>query len=323
VRNPDDSLEGWFPTADGAYVVSEPQGSPAWYPVNDTPCDKATYDFRVTVPRGLTVMANGVLVSHLASHGKTSWVWRESDPMAPYLATATIGRFRLTRSKLRDGTPVYLAVERRLGTVDVLRKLPAIVDFFSSIYGPYPFDAVGAIVDSSRDLPYPLETQTKPLFPKPPNETELAHELAHQWFGDSVTLTTWSDIWLNEGFATWSEWIWSEHQGNKTAEQWFQQFYATTASDDRFWNPPPAALASARFLFAPPVYLRAAMTLQALRDKIGDSGFFRIMRDWATQNQFANVTTAQFIALAQRDSGLNLQHFFDVWLYQPGKPTNW
>jgi aminopeptidase N len=323
VRDPDDSLEGWFPTADGAFVVGEPQGSPAWYPVNDTPCDKATYDFSVTVPRGLTVMANGVLVSHLAARGKTSWVWRESEAMAPYLATARIGRFRLTRSKLRDGTPVYLAVERRLGTVDVLRKLPAIVDFFSSIYGPYPFDAAGAIVDSSKNAPYPLETQTKPLFPKPPNETELAHELAHQWFGDSVTLTTWSDIWLNEGFATWSEWIWSEHEGNETAEQLFQQFYATTASEDRFWSPPPADLGSVRFLFAPPVYLRGAMTLQALRDKIGDSAFFRVMRDWATQNQFANVRTAQFIALAQRDSGLNLQHFFHVWLYQLGKPTNW
>jgi aminopeptidase N len=323
VKDPDHSIEGWIPTADGAYVVGEPEGSSSWYPVNNTPCDKATYGFRLTVPRGVTAMANGVLVSHTVSRGKTTWVWQERDPMAPYLATATIGRFRLTQSNLRDGTPVYLAVERKLGAVAVLRKLPQIVDFYSSIYGHYPFDAVGAIVDSSKRAPYSLETQTKPVFPNVPAETLLAHELAHQWFGDSVTLTVWSDIWLNEGFATWSQWIWSEHNGGKTAEQWFKDLYATPASADRFWNPPPVGLGSARFLFAPSVYFRGAMTLQALRDKVGDSAFFAIMRDWATQHQFGNATTAQFVALAQRDSGLSLQDFFDVWLYQPGKPATW
>ena len=142
VTDPDFSIEGWVPTDDGAFVVGEPQGSPAWYPVNDNPRDKATYDFSVSVPAGLTVMANGVLVSHDTSGGRTTWVWRESDPMAPYLSTATLGRFDLDVSTA-GGVPSYVAVDPQLPAGNVLRKLPAIVAYYSSIYGAYPFTAVG------------------------------------------------------------------------------------------------------------------------------------------------------------------------------------
>ena len=143
ITDPDGSIEGWVPTDDGAFVVGEPQGSPGWYPVNDNPQDKATYSFGVTVPEGLTVMANGVLVSQASSGGETTWVWREGLPMAPYLATATLGRFDLTQYELESGLPVYIAIDPTLSTTSVLKKLPEIVEFYSSIYGPYPFDAVG------------------------------------------------------------------------------------------------------------------------------------------------------------------------------------
>jgi|1186.fasta_scaffold05695_2 aminopeptidase N len=323
VTDPDGSIEGWVPTDDGAFVVGEPQGSPAWYPVNDNPRDKATYDIAVTVPDGLTVMANGVLVSRAASAGRTTWAWRERDPMAPYLATATLGRFDLTTTTLAGGLPSYVAVDPQLAKGQVLSKLPDIIDFYSSIYGPYPFDAVGAIVDDAKVVGYSLETQTKPVFPYVPDEATLAHELAHQWYGDSVTLTAWPDIWLHEGFATWSEWIWSEHEGNKSAAQSFKQLYSTPAQDTAFWNPPPGAPGSAAAMFDGTVYDRGGMTLEALREKVGDAVFFRIMRAWAQDNRFGTVTTAQFVALAQRLSGQDLRQFFDVWLYQPGKPTSW
>jgi aminopeptidase N len=323
VTDPDQSIEGWVPTDDGAFVVGEPQGSPAWYPVNDTPFDKATFDFAVTVPEGLTVMANGVLVSHTTAAGKTTWVWRESDPMAPYLATATLGRFDLTQYELADGTPAYVAVDPQLAKGQVLSKLPEIIDFYSSIYGPYPFDAAGAIVDSAKVVGYSLETQTKPVFDRPPDETTLAHEQSHMWYGDSVTLTRWPDMWLHEGFATWSEWIWSEHEGNKSAHQWFSGYYNTPAQQTWFWTPPPGDPGSPVYLFNGTIYVRGAMTLQALREKVGDFAFFRIMREWATQNRYGNVTTPQFVALAEQLSGMELDHFFDVWLYQPDKPTSW
>ena len=158
VTDPDGSIEGWVPTGDGAFVVGEPQGSPGWYPANDSPRDKATFDFAVTVPRGLKVMANGVLLSHATSGNRTTWRWHESDPMAPYLATVTLGRFDVTRYKV-DGIPAYVAVDPQLSSRRVLSKLPAIVRFYSSIYGPYPFNAVGAVVDFAPRVGYALETR--------------------------------------------------------------------------------------------------------------------------------------------------------------------
>ena len=323
VTDPDQSIEGWIPTDDGAFVVGEPQGSPAWYPANDNPRDKATFDFNITVPAGLTAMANGLLVSTTTAAGKTTWVWRETDPMAPYLATATLGRFDLTVSSTSAGIPSYVAVDPQLPKGQVLDKLPAVVDFFTSIYGAYPFNAVGAIVDSAKVVGYSLETQTKPVFDRMPDEATLVHELSHMWYGDSVTLTTWPDIWLHEGFATWSEWIWSERQGNKSAAQWFKELYNTPPQDTVFWTPPPAVPGTPAFMFNGTIYNRGAMTLEALREKIGDLTFFRLMRDWATQHRYGNITTEQFIDLAEQLSGMDLGQFFDVWLYQPDKPTSW
>jgi aminopeptidase N len=322
VTDPDGSIEGWVPTKDGAFVVGEPQGSPTWYPVNDSPGDKATYDFAVTVPRSLTVMANGVLLSHGTTAGKTTWRWRESDPMASYLSTATIGRFDLTRYSVA-GVPAYVAVDPKLAKRRVLSKLPRAIRFYISIYGPYPFAAVGAIVDKAPGVGYSLETQTKPVFPYMPDEATLVHELAHQWYGDSVTLVQWPDIWLHEGFATWSEWIWSEHEGHKSAHQIFMRLYSTSANANGFWNPPPGDPGTPVHLFDGTIYDRGGMTLQALREKVGDQAFFQIMRDWAQQNRFGSVTTPEFIALAEHDSGMDLGTFFQVWLYQPGKPTTW
>jgi len=323
VTDPDQSIEGWVPTDDGSVAVGEPQGSPGWFPCNDNPQDKATYDFSVTVPSGLTAMANGVLVSNTSSGGTTTWVWRETDPMATYLSTVDIGRFDLTISSI-DGIPSYVAVDPQLAKGQVLSKLPEIVRFYSSIYGPYPFTAVGAIVDSAKNVGYSLETQTKPNFPYVPDEATLVHELSHMWFGDSLTLTKWPDIWLHEGFATWSEWIWSEHQGNKTAAQWFKGLYDShSASDTAFWGPAVDNFTDPALLFNGTVYDRGGMTLEALREKIGDLAFFQLIKDWATRNRYGSVTTPQFIALAEQWAGRDLTQFFDAWIFQDAKPTVW
>ena len=313
-----------MPTADGAFVVNEPQGSPGWYPANDTPRDKATYTIAMTVPRGLSAVGNGALVSQTAAGGRTTFTWRERFPMAPYLTTITIGKFVVTTGRA-GGIPTYVAVDpsqvRR--SAPALGKLPEMVAFLQNLYGPYPFETVGAIVDNAPELGYALETQTKPVFDRAPDELTLLHELSHQWYGDAVTLRQWPDIWLHEGFATWSEWIWSEKQGNKSAAQFFKQLYSTPAKDTAFWDPPPATPGTPAFLFNGTIYYRGGMTLQALRAKIGDFAFFTLMRRFVQENRYGNVTTPQFIAMAEQISGRQLDTFFDVWLYQPAKPTSW
>ena len=143
------------------------------------------------------------------------------------------------------------------------------------------------------------------------------------WFGDSLTLVEWPDIWLHEGFATWSEWIWSERQGNKSAAQYFNQYLNTPAQKTSFWGPAVDNFLDPALLFNGTVYDRGAMTLEALREKIGDLAFFQLLRDWATQNRYGNVTTPQFIALAEQKSEMDLTAFFDAWIFQDAKPTIW
>ena len=324
VVDPDDSIEGWTTTPDGAYVVNEPVGSPGWYPANDNPRDKATFDIAVTVPEGITAIANGRLIKKHTRAGMTTWHWYEDSPMATYLATATNGVFDMTVT-MAGRIPLYQAVDPTVGNPTLSRQRLAaeaeIIAFFSNLYGRYPFLSGGGVVDVAR-ANYALESQTKSMYDvnTAPGASTVVHEISHQWFGDAVTLTIWPDIWLNEGFATWSEWIWDERHGGSTAAETFDELY----NDPDFeWDPAPAALPGPEVLFSTPPYDRGAMTLQALRVKIGDEDFFKLLRRWYKRNRYGNVTTAQFIAAAERVSGQQLDAFFDVWLYQPVKPTSW
>jgi aminopeptidase N len=334
VIDPDESEEGWIPTDDGAFVVNEPQGSPGWFPVNDSPKDKATYSFTVTVPEGRTVMANGELISQSTEDGKTTWRWRELDPMAPYLTTATNGVFETSFYTLTNGLKMYDAVDpntRASGrpgpepAVAWTRLAPQgeIIDFFSNLYGDYPYTSGGGIIDWAPTVGYALESQTRANYHRTPGASTVVHEIAHQWFGNAVTLEVWPDIWLNEGFARWSEWIYTEQHGGATAQSRFDGLYARAPSHS-FWSIAPGNVGGPENLFAGQVYDRGAMTLQALRAKIGnDDTFFEILRTWYAENRNGNASTADFVEVSERVSGLELSNFFDVWLYEVGKPTSW
>jgi hypothetical protein len=526
---------GFLHTDDGALVVGEPHVAATWFPVNDHPLDKASYTFRITVPEGLEVVANGRLQSRRTHDGKTTWAWRAAEPMASYLATASVGNFRFDPSRdgririldaldprlfdppalphsgtgfawsqaanasykrlartmsipaggaaltfwvdrdteqgrdfmfveartagtddwttLRDanghtsaatgsscpawleyhpfmrhyqtdagkgrcmpsgtsgrwwaasgasdgweqwavdlsayaGKDMELAVSyasSRAGqgagvfiddiavstgagstsfeadgdTLDgwwaagappgsmknandwtviakppaslgeqaraVLDREPEFLDFLAGTFGPYPFRDAGAIVDDYAGLGFALENQTRPIYNKEIfgdpglGTSTVVHELAHQWFGDSLTIGSWRDIWLNEGFATYAEWLWSEHKGLGTAQEAFDKLAATPAGDE-FWSmmvgDPGAAL-----IFDAAVYNRGAMTLHALRKQVGDKDFLRTLRAWAKRYAGANVSTAEFTALAEKISGKDLDPLFDEWLYTAQKPA--
>jgi aminopeptidase N len=322
------ALYGFVSYSDGSFVANEPEGASTWYPVNDVPTDKASYSFSITVPAGKTAIANGELVGKpVTKNGRTTFVWRAKDPMASYLSTASIGDYKMTRQKGPRGLPILNYVDVDLSPADQattnasLALQPEMIDFFDDIYGRYPFTSFGAIVDDDEDAGYALETQTRPIYSGAASESTVAHELAHQWVGNSVTPETWRDIWLNEGFATYSEWLWDEHQGGPTPQQRFDAVMSRAASSP-FWTVPPGD-PGAEDLFAGAVYDRGAATLQALRVKIGDRDFYTLLRHWATRNEDSNVSTADLVRLAERISGQQLDAFFDVWLYTPGKPTSW
>jgi aminopeptidase N len=322
VTDPDGSPDGFIVTTDGAFVANEPQGAPSWFPVNDTPRDKATYRVTITVPQGLTAVSNGVFGGKTTHEGRTTWRWHIGTPISSYLVTATIGKFTVRHGTTRSGIPYFNAFDpaEQARAMPVVRQLPRMIDFFSRKYGKYPFSWTGAIVDHAHFVGYALETATRPLFDRAPNVLTLAHELAHQWYGDDVTLRHWKDIWLNEGFAEFSDWLWDEHRGGMTAEQHLRQLLRNPASATFVWNPPPADPGNAANIFDSSVYERGAGALQALRHRLGDPTFFRIMRGWVRLHRLANASVPQFTAYAARVSGAHLRHFFYEWLYKPGKP---
>ncbi|WP_067186682.1 M1 family metallopeptidase [Microtetraspora niveoalba] len=325
ITDPDGSIEGWVPTDDGAFVAGEPQGAPAWFPGSDHPTDKATFTFHATVPEGITAVGNGRLVSQTTENGRTTFVWDSAEPMATYLATVTIGNFTVTESTTPSGIPIYTAVDPRLvaQSANAVSKIPDMMEYFSSIFGPYPFGSTGAIIDRAPNVGYALETQTKPIFSSAPSVGTMAHELAHQWYGDSVTPTKWSDIWLNEGFATYATWLWTEHTGGATAQQTFAgaSNYGRAATSS-FWQV-TLADPGPEDMFGSVPYNRGAMTLHALRGKIGDAAFFKLIKDWAAEHRHGNADTAAFIRAAENASGTDLTAFFDVWVFQKGKPAAW
>jgi len=530
--------DGFMPTDDGALVAGEPHSASTWYPANEHPRDKASYSFRISVPRGVEAIANGVLVGVEDRGGRSIWRWEAKEPMAAYLSTATIGQFELStrtigglpyvdaidpgllkRVKPRTGAryavtgiaqPGYQRLLRRidvpaggaklsfsvsldtqpggdpffveahtvgaddwttlrderghtagLTTIDcrgalkahpflahylrlrgraceprgstgrwrgasfprkhyerwvvdlsryagrsvevaltyvtddafqfggvavddivvtgaagstsfeddgdmldgwtvpgapapgrpntadwsaatvaqgprtagdaaqaALARQPEVIDFLAGIFGPYPFSAAGSIVDDEL-IGFALENQTRPIYSRvffedradPEADSVIVHELAHQWAGDLLSVHSWRDVWLNEGFATYAEWLWAEREGRGSAQAAFdQRMRQIPALATSFWRVKVGDPGRSH-LFDPPVYQRGAMTLHALRVRIGDAAFFRLLKTWVSVNAGAAVTTKGFIALAERVSGRRLDGFFNTWLYAPRKPS--
>lgn len=164
-----------------------------------------------------------------------------------------------------------------------------------------------------------LETQTKPVYAGAPDTVTVVHEMAHQWFGDSVTPKTWADAWLNEGFATYTEWLWAEHKGGKTPQQQFDALYKDDPHNER-WDFPPGRPGAAKNVTGPAVYERGAMVLQQLRNAVGDKTFFRILREWPAKYRYGTADSADFIAFCQERTDVDLKPLFQAWLYGKGKP---
>jgi len=356
--DPDTSWEGWiracYPlnppqTCDGAFVVNEPIGAQSWFPSNNYPTDKATFDTIVTVPASKTALGMGELVSRTEhDDGTATWHWTEDDPTATYLTTATVGDFDYRVSEMVETStgrtlPVYDSIDSSATQAQkdainaTLARVPEQLNFLSDHLGPYPLDSIGAVADKAAGVGYALEVQSKPHYagsfttgaPSININTQL-HELAHQWMGNSVSPATWHEIWFNEGWATWLTWYW-QHEANgvptSPAEQFTNNYTSGPATK---WNMATAILDNdpANMFTTFPTYTRSAMMLEGYRQILGDDeAFFEFARELLDRFGYGNISLDEFVGVALEMSGRNgkerklLADYFDQWLFLEGQPT--
>ncbi|PRH77491.1 zinc metalloprotease [Streptomyces solincola] len=332
---------GWVRTADGLAMANQADAARRVFPSNDHPSDKALFTFRVTAPKDLTVVANGSRVARVLSGATRTWVYRSADPMATELAQVSVGRSAVLERTGPHGLPVRDVVP----AADVslmtpwLKKTPAHLEWMERKTGRYPFETYGVLV-ASADTGFQLETQTLSLFERSlfagsglPDwyvESIMVHELAHHWFGNSVSPRRWADLWLNEGHATWYEMLWAEEEAGVTMTARMRQAYAESDGWRKAGGPPaaprPPAAGQQISLFRPVVYDGSALVLYALRQQIGTAAFEQLERRWVAEYAHATASTDDFVRLASEVAGRDLGGFLHGWLYgektppMPGHP---
>ncbi|WP_181310537.1 M1 family metallopeptidase [Nocardioides campestrisoli] len=315
----------WLADRHEVVTMNQPHMAPWWFPANDHPSDKATYDVSVTVPRGHQVISNGTRVGSRTKNDTRTVRWASERPMASYLAFFAAGRFQV-ESGTSEGLPWTAAVSRRLmpheqrASMRMLRRSPRIVRALEQDLGAYPFSNTGGLV-TSLDVDFALENQTRPTYPVLGRSDTwlLVHELAHQWFGDSVAVSRWRDIWLNEGAASFMEQRFLERQGG-SAQQWLTELHGSLGAGQQFWKL-QIADPGRRNIFDSAIYTRGAMAFQALRTRIGEDAFWTLLRTWLGSRADGNGTSEEFEALASQVSGQDLTAFFQAWLREPTRPA--
>jgi aminopeptidase N len=317
---------GWqADDVDGAFAMNEPDGTSTWVPCNDHPSDEAPWTITLEVPEGLTGVANGRLDAQPSAgpDGRARWRWVEEEPLATYLVGIAVGAYELDDRDV-DGLDGVRATFAWPADLDADARAAfdehdAILGYFAEEFGPYPNDDAGALVVPV-DLGLAMEVQTRPLFGLDAFDGDgdvpaLAHELAHQWFGNAVTPASWEDLWLNEGFATYADWMWSDHAGLATLDAQVGLAVQLVGGSGEAVRSPEAARA-----FSPTIYEGGALVLEALRRTIGDDGFRTVLRRWFAEHQGAGATTEDLVALASDVAGEDLTAFFAAWLDDPARP---
>ncbi len=308
----------------GALVAGQPNGSPSWFPCDDHPSSKASYRIQISTDSPYYAVAPGRLVGRRVRAGHTVWTYEQPEPTSTYLATMQIGEYTLHQlPKAPVSMQAVLPDRLRTNFDHDFGRQPAMMKLFIKLFGPYPLAAGYTVVVTDDDLEIPLEAQGVSVFGANHcdghrgSERLIAHELAHQWFGNSVTARRWQDIWLHEGFACYAEWLWSEHAGGPTAAELAQHYHQRLAAEPQdllLADPGP------QDMFDDRVYKRGALTLHALRTVVGDTKFFALLQDWTTRNRHQTVVTDDFTGLAANYADVSLRPLWEAWLYSTAVP---
>jgi aminopeptidase N len=318
-----DGPAGWEELADGVLVAAQPHGAPTWFPCNDRMSDKARYRIRVETDPAYRVVANGAVVTQRTVGRRAEWVFEQRQPMSPYLATLQIGRYAAERQATAPAEVWLVGPPDRMPRVrEALADQPRMLEVFTELFGPYPFDRYTVVVTED-PLEIPLESQSLSTFGSNHLTRDwaaqrlVAHELSHQWFGNAVTAATLSDIWLHEGFACYAEWLWSEASGRTTVEEEAARHHDLVAR-----QPQDLVLTDPGMhrVFDDRVYKRGALTLHSLRRTVGDDAFFAVLRTWVDRHRFEVVTTADFEATVRDVTGSSHPQLFDAWLRHEALP---
>jgi aminopeptidase N len=315
---------GFEELTNGALVAGQPNGAASWFPCDDQPSAKASFRIQISADNPYRVVANGRLASRRPRAAQTEWIYEQPEPTSTYLITLQIGMYEMTRL---GTTPVQIraALPQRLRRdfYEDFARQPEMMELFVALFGPYPLANGYTVVVTDDDLEIPLEAQGISIFGANhcdgtgASERLIAHELAHQWFGNSVTARQWRDIWLHEGFACYAEWLWSEHSGGPSADELagrYHQKLRAAPQDLLLSDPGP------RDMFDDRVYKRGALTLHALRGRVGDEKFFALLQDWTTRYRHSNAVTEDFTDLAAHYCSESLAPLWDSWLYSRAVP---
>lgn len=305
---------GWFASSGASVAAGEPHSATAWYPANDTPLDKATFELTARVPDGWTVVAGGVDDPATSEGGWTTFRWRLRDPVATYLTTVAIGRWQLTRTTLDGGIPVvnaYAPSAQR--SRDAGERLPEILRFLSSTFGPYPFEAAGGIFLGT-SIGFALELQTRPVYPPVGGPEVIVHEQAHQWFGDAVTVRRWADICLNECLASYAQWLWRERVDGTDLDELYRDEVARVDFGPKLYD----MGAGNEFRG---VYTKGPVAIHALRRQLGDRVFDAVLKGWVQRHSGGNASWPEFEAYVEEVSGQRLGGFFDAWFRATERPA--
>lgn len=317
---------GWEELEDGVIVAAQPHGAPTWFPCNDRPDNKATYTIALSAPPDYTVAVSGELQGKSRKGNAVTWSFEQTVPMATYLATVQIGRYR-TLEHAGAPVPVRTIAPPQLSAADLQGSFdaqPEMLTFFAGLFGDYPFSSYTAVITAD-ELEIPLESQGLSTFGSNFVETEwesvrlIAHELSHQWFGNSVTLQRWQDIWLHEGFACYCEWLWAEESGVSSVQAEVDKHHALLAElpqDDLQLSDPGPDL-----MFDDRIYKRGALTVHALRLHLGEERFFALVSDWLAEHRGGNVTTEMFLAHVRRAASEEAAALLTPWLFETELPA--